>query len=138
MKARSPSGQALIIFETDLSYAKSFCEEELSHVQKEYYEKFSESQKEQIRQGYGAVYRDLETGTDLCSFNMDTYKPPKKNLDRLAKSLLDACKEYYSNPENVKKFEGWKKQKTRRTGKRGNDTWQNLSRSPQRKRLRRE
>ncbi len=32
------------------------------------HDSFSEPQKEQIRQGYGAVYRDLGTGTDMCAF----------------------------------------------------------------------
>lgn len=111
MKARTPLGKVLIILETDLSYAKPFCEEELTPIQKACFDHFSESQKEQIRQGYGAVYKDLDTDTDLCSFNMDTYKPPKRNLERFAKTLLKACEEYYSNPENVKEFEEWKKQK---------------------------
>ncbi len=73
------------------------------------YDSFLESQKEQIRQGYGAVYRDLGTGKDICSFNMETFKPPKQNMKRLAKSLVSACKEFYSDPQNVKKFEEWKK-----------------------------
>ena len=38
-------------------------------------------------------------------------KPPKRISDRLAKSLLEACKRYYFSPENAKGFEEWKKQK---------------------------
>ena len=38
-------------------------------------------------------------------------KSPKRISDRLAKSLLEACKRYYFSPENAKGFEEWKKQK---------------------------
>lgn len=57
MKARKPSGQILIIFETDLSQAKSLDEEKLTPIQKAVYDKLSENQKEQIKQGYGAGNR---------------------------------------------------------------------------------
>ena len=74
MKARKPSGQILIIFETDLSQAKSLDEEKFTPIQKAVYDKLSENQKEQIKQGYGAVYRDIDTDTEICSFNMDATK----------------------------------------------------------------
>ena len=109
MKARKPSGQILIIFETDLSQAKSLDEEKLTPIQKAVYDKLSENQKEQIKQGYGAVYRDIDTDTEICSFNMDCYKAPKLP-DYLARSIIESCRKFYSNPENVKKYEEWKKQ----------------------------
>ena len=104
MKARKPSGQILIIFETDLSQAKSLDEEKLRGGQKAVYDKLSENQKEQIKQGYGAVYRDIDTDTEICSFNMDCYKAPKLP-DYLARSIIESCRKFYSNPENVKKCE---------------------------------
>ena len=52
MKARKPSGQILIIFETDLLQAKSLDEEKLTPIQKAVYDKLSENQKGQIKQGY--------------------------------------------------------------------------------------
>ena len=42
MKARKPSGQIWIIFETDLSQAKSLDEEKLTPLQKAVYDKLSE------------------------------------------------------------------------------------------------
>ena len=109
MKARKPSGQILIIFETDLSQAKSLDEEKLTPIQKAVYDKLSENQKGQIKQGYGAVYRDIDTDTEICSFNMDCYKAPKLP-DYLERSIIESCRKFYSNPENVKKYEEWKKQ----------------------------
>ena len=110
MKARKPSGQILIIFETDLSQAKSLDEEKLTPIQKAVYDKLSENQKEQIKQGYGAVYRDIDTDTEICSFNIDCYKAPKLP-DYLAKSIIESCRRFYSDPENVKKYEEWKNSK---------------------------
>ncbi len=99
MKARKPSGQILIIFETDLSQAKSLDEEKLTPIQKAVYDKLSENQKGQIKQGYGAVYRDIDTDTEICSFNMDCYKAPKLP-DYLVRSIIESCRKFYSNPEN--------------------------------------
>lgn len=113
MKARKPSGQILIIFETDLSQAKSLDEEKLTPIQKAVYDKLSENQKEQIKQGYGAVYRDIDTDTEICSFNMDCYKAPKLP-DYLAKSIIESCRRFYSDPENVKKYEEWKNSKMKK------------------------
>lgn len=111
MKARIPSGQTLVIFETDTSVAKPFCEEELTPIQKACYDRFSETQREKIRQGYGAVYKDLGSGEEICSFNMDTYKPPEDKMESFARFLVAECKKFYSEPENVKKYEEWKSQK---------------------------
>lgn len=112
MKARMPSGQILIIFETDLSQAKPLDEEKLTSIQKAVFDRLSENQKEQIRQGYGAVCKDMGTDTEICSFNMDTYKAPKFELpDHVARSILESCRKFYSDPENVKKYEEWKKQR---------------------------
>lgn len=110
MKARKPSGQILIIFETDLSQAKPLDEEKLTQIQKTVYNKLSDKEKEPIKQGYGAVYKDIGTDTEICSFNMDTYKAPKLP-DYVARLILESCRKFYSNPENVKKYEEWKKQR---------------------------
>ncbi len=111
MKTKQPSGQALIIFETDLSQSEPFDMEGLTPIQRKVFDSLSEKQKDQIGQGFGAVYKDLGTNTEICSFNMEHYKPPKENLDSLARFLAEACRKYYSDPENVKKYEEWKKQR---------------------------
>ena len=113
MNSEINSKQTLIILETDISLAKPFCEKELTPIQKTCYESFSETQREQIRPRYGAIYKDLESNQEICSFNMDSYKPPKDKIESFARSLVQECKKFYSDPENVKKFEEWKAQNDR-------------------------
>lgn len=102
MKARKPSGQILIIFETDLSQAKSFEEEKLTPIQKAVYDKLSENQKERIKQGYGAVYRDIDTDTEICPFNMDCYNELCLHYDENNPNYtwLKLKKSYFLGPSN--------------------------------------
>ena len=39
---------------------------------------------------------------------IDVSQLPKWQMNRLCRTLLDACKRYYSDPENVRKYEKWK------------------------------
>ena len=38
---------------------------------------------------------------------------PEFQRNRLAKSLLEACRKFYSDPKNVEKFEKWKAEKAK-------------------------
>lgn len=46
---------------------------------------------------------------------MKDSKPPKgiteEQWTSLAQAVLDGCRKFYADPENVKKFEEWKKQR---------------------------
>lgn len=105
MKARIPSGHAVIFMETDFSEVKPFDEESLTNVQKQCYSQLSETEKEKIREGYGTVISDLQSGRRICEFNMENYKPPKEALDRFARAILPDIQEYFSKEENRKKYE---------------------------------
>lgn len=39
---------------------------------------------------------------------IDVSQIPEWQMNRLCRTLLDACKRYYSDPENVRKYEEWK------------------------------
>lgn len=109
MKAKNPTGYMIMFLETDLKHAKKFDETALSPIQKVVYEKMSESDKEKVRQGYGVSVVDLETGDTICVFNKDTYRPPKRAMEELARALLPEIVEFYKDENNRKEFEEWKK-----------------------------
>lgn len=109
MKSKNSTGYMVMFLETDLKYAKIFDETTLSPVQKAIYQKISESEKEKIRQGYGVSVVDLETGDTICEFNRDTYRPPKRAIEELARALLPEIVEFYKDENNQKEFEKWKK-----------------------------
>ena len=109
MKLKNSTGYMVMFLETDLKYAKKFNETALTPVQKAVYEKISEAEKEKVRQGYGVSVIDLETGDTICEFNRDTYRPPKRAIEELARALLPEIVEFYKDENNQKEFEKWKK-----------------------------
>lgn len=109
MKARKNSGYAVIILNTDLERSVPFTESSLTEKQKLVLSKLSQSEQEKIREGYAVSVVNLESGESVCDFNKDGYKPPESAINSLARSLLPKVQKYYSNEENVKKFEEWKK-----------------------------
>lgn len=118
MKSKNSTGYMVMFLETDLKYAKKFDETTLSPVQKAVYEKISESEREKVRQGYGVSVIDLETGDTICVFNKDTYRPPKRAIEELARALLPEIVEFYKDENNRKEFEEWKKNQDEKTGER--------------------
>ena len=109
MKSKNPTGYMIMFLETDLKYAKKFDVPSLSSVQKAVYEKMSEADKEKVRQGYGVSVVDLQTGDTICEFNRDTYRPPKRAIEEVARALLPEIVEFYKDENNRKEFEEWKK-----------------------------
>lgn len=88
MKSKNSTGYMVMFLETNLKYAKKIDETTLSPVQKAVYEKISEAERGKVRQGYGVSVIDLETGDTICVFNKDTYRPPKRAIEELARALL--------------------------------------------------
>ena len=41
-------------------------------------------------------------------YNMENISLSDFQMKQLARTLLSACEKFYSNPENVKKYEAWK------------------------------
>jgi len=65
----------------------------------------SSIEHDKIREGYGVVITDLKDNRQICSFNMENYRPPDSAIERFAHFLLLKIQEYYSKEENVRKFE---------------------------------
>ena len=111
MKARKNTGYATIVLNRDLEKSSPFVEAMLTEKQKLVFGRLSVSEQEKIREGYAVRIVDLENGEIICDFNKEGYKPPQSAIDRLARALLTMVEEFYSNEENRKKFEEWKKNK---------------------------
>ena len=45
---------------------------------------------------------------DDNKLKIDLSQIPERQMNGLCKALLDACKRYYSDPENLRKYEEWK------------------------------
>lgn len=54
-----------------------------------------------------------KSGTPISEekYNMENLSLSDDQVEQLAKALLKPCMEFYSNPENVKRFEEWKAQR---------------------------
>ena len=56
-----------------------------------------------------AEYQKEEISTEKIEIDVNQISPYQMRL--LCKTLLDACHKFYSDPENVKKYEEWKRSK---------------------------
>ena len=63
----------------------------------------------EIRKGCPVAVVDSEFSQKIAKFNMGNVKPSQFDIDMLARSLLPKIKEFYADPENVRKAEKWKK-----------------------------
>ncbi len=110
-RKKNPQGSVSISLETDVGKSKAITLETMSAVQKQVYLGMSKEEQEKIMAGYGTVVADLETGETICKFNMENYQPPDWAIEEFARSLLPEIEKFYSNEENRRKYEEWKKQR---------------------------
>ena len=108
-RAKNSTGTIVMFLNTDLKYAKRFDETALIPLQKAVYDKLSKNEKEKVRQGYGTVILDMETGERICEFNKETYRPPERAMKEFARAILPEIVEFYKDEKNQKEFEEWKK-----------------------------
>ena len=108
MKARILRGTMVMFLETDLEKTRKFDEKNLTQLQLNFLSKLSDKEQEKIRDGYGTVIVDLESGEHSCEFNMENYQPPQSAIDSFARSLLPSIQEYYSKEENRQKYDEYK------------------------------
>lgn len=67
--------------------------------------------QEQIRKGCPVAVIDMGSGTTLATFNRKNIVLSEFQKKELARATYEAAKRFYSDPENVKKFEAWKKER---------------------------
>ena len=68
--------------------------------------------KKQIAEGVPMVIANLDNKGNVISeeaYNIENISLSEYQTEQLAKALLEACQRFYSDPENVKKYEEWKK-----------------------------
>ena len=64
-----------------------------------------------IRRGCPVSVIDLATGNQIAAFNMHNVAPSELQKKQLGKAVYEAMQRYFQDPENVKKYEAWKKKK---------------------------
>lgn len=80
-------------------------------------EKFNEQQiavlaalkpeeREKIKAGCPVELVDLNTGATVAFFNRKNISTSKYQMESLARTVLEGARKFYSDPENVKKYEG--------------------------------
>lgn len=67
--------------------------------------------QEQIRKGCPVAVLDIDSGATLAAFNRKNIALTEYQKESLARSVYEAAQRFYSDPENVKKFEAWKKER---------------------------
>lgn len=67
-----------------------------------------------IRKGCPVAVIDSESSQEIAKFNMGNVKPSQFDIDMLARSLFPKIKEFYADPENVRKAEKWKKEREKK------------------------
>ena len=68
--------------------------------------------KKQIAEGVPMVIAHLDNKGNVISeetYNIENISLSEYQTEQLAKTLLEACQRFYSDPENIKKYEEWKK-----------------------------
>lgn len=72
----------------------------------------------EIRKGHPVVVIDSESSQEIAKFNIGNVNPSQFDIDMLARSLLPKIKEFYADPENVRKAEKWKKEQEKKRSNR--------------------
>lgn len=70
-----------------------------------------EKTKAEIEAGVPMVIVHWDENKNVTSkeaYNLENISLSKWQTEQLAKATLDSCRKFYSDPENVKKFEAWK------------------------------
>lgn len=97
MAKKNQTGTICMFLETDLEHSAPFDESAMSEIQRQVFDRLHKSSQDKIREGYGAIVRNVESGETIAEFNMDSYRPPKSAIERFAKAILPQIKEYYRN-----------------------------------------
>jgi len=67
--------------------------------------------QEQIRKGCPVAVLDIASGATLATFNRKNISLTKYQKESLARAVYEAAQRFYSDPENMKKYEAWKKER---------------------------
>ena len=106
-KAKPQSGYAVIEFNHD-----GIADEDINDEQQlAVLAALRVDQAEKIRKGYPAAVVQLSNGKMLAGFNRHNIVLTKYQKEALARSTYEAAMRFYSDPENVKKFEEQKKKR---------------------------
>ena len=83
--------------------------EEFSDYQLAVLKALPPERQEPIRRGCPASVVDLATGNRIAAFNMHNIVPSEFEMKQLAESVYKAAERYFQDPQHVKAYEVWKK-----------------------------
>jgi len=86
-------------------------EKDFTPIQKQCFDTSFPEIQERIRAGYGTVIIGIPDGEEICSFNMENFKPTKCELERLARTLLPEIQRFFSAEEGQREYEDYLKSK---------------------------
>lgn len=111
MAKRKPAGITIMEFNHSGIPDDQLEPEEFSDYQLAVLNALPPERQAPIRRGCPVAVVDLATGKDIATFNMQNVAPTESQKNDLARALYQAAERYFQDPENVKKYEAWKKQK---------------------------
>jgi len=88
-------------------------EKDSTPIQQQYFNTSSPEIQERIRAGYGTVIIGIPDGEEICKFNMENFKPPKHEMESLARSLLPEIQKFFATEEGQREYEEYLKNKKR-------------------------
>ena len=67
--------------------------------------------QEAIRRGCPVIVADVGTRENVATFNMGNVSLSKYQVESLGRSLHETVQRFYSDPENERRFQEWKKKR---------------------------
>ncbi len=108
-KRKQPAGTAIIEFNHSGIPDAELKPEEFSEQQLAVLRSLSPERQAPIRRGCPVAVVDLATGKDIATFNMKNVAPTEYQKRELGRAVYEAVERFFQDPENVKKFDEWKK-----------------------------
>ena len=110
-KRKEPKGTTIIEFNHCGIPDDELKPEEFNDYQLAVLKALSPERQAPIRRGCPVSVIDLATGNQIAAFNMHNVAPSELQKKQLGKAVYEAMQRYFQDPENVKKYEAWKKKK---------------------------
>lgn len=107
---KKQSGHIVIEMTTEGINVDTLKAEPRTPVQEQVLKQLDPKIQRRILDGYPITVIDSESEREIAAFNMSNIKPSKYAIEALARTLSQSISEFYKDPENVAKYEKWKKE----------------------------
>ena len=110
-KRKEPKGTTIIEFNHSGIPDDELKPEEFNDYQLAVLKALPPERQAPIRRGCPVSVIDLATGNQMAAFNMHNVAHSEFQKKQLGKAVYEAVQRYFQDPEHVKKYEAWKKEK---------------------------